>query len=297
MNVEVFDSGHAVIGEGPMWCARSNALYWIDIGGRQLHRRSLDGQVANWRLPGRPGCVERRDDGLLVIAMGEGLHAFDPATGALSLMMPVPLGPGQRFNEGKVDPRGRLLFGSMQDNMGPNGEAIPLERWEGKLFCVDNGDLAILDREIGISNTVAFSPDNRLLYFADSLRNAIYVYDYDIESGAATNRRVFFDEDGLGLPDGSAIDTDGCLWNARWGAGMILRITPDGRIDRRIELPVTQPTSCAFGGPDLDTLFVTSACGGLDEGLLASQPLNGGVLAIAGLAKGMAIPEMRWQPG
>jgi sugar lactone lactonase YvrE len=199
-----------------------------------------------------------------------------------------------RFNEGKTDPSGRLWFGSMQDNFGPNDEEVPLERSDGTLFRVDaNGAVAVVEEGVGISNTLCWSPDERRFYFADSLANRIFVYDYEPTNGGVSNKRLFFEEPGLGVPDGSAMDVDGCLWNARWGAGMVLRITPHGRIDHRIDVPALQPSSCAFGGPQLDTLFVTSARRGMSPSALS--PLSGSVFAIVGGAQGATVPPMQWR--
>ena len=152
-----------------------------------------------------------------------------------------------------------------------------------------------MEQGIGISNTLAWSPDETRFYFADSLKSRIFVYDYDAESGAISGKRSFFDASGFGMPDGSAMDVDGCLWNARWGVGRVLRITPDGDIDRQIEIPALQPSSCAFGGPKLDTLFITSARIALSAEALAHLPLSGSVFAISGVGQGLPISHMRWE--
>jgi L-arabinonolactonase len=293
--VEVFSRQEDQIGEGPWWAPEEQALYWIDIACRQLYRRILAGDITAWTLPHRPGCVVGLEGGGLVLASGEGLQRFSVSTGVTTLLQRVALAPGVRFNEGKTDPSGRLWFGSMQDNFGPNDEEVALERSEGTLFRVDaDGSVAIVEEGVGISNTLCWSPDERRFYFADSLANRLFAYDYEPMSGGVSGKRVFFEEAGLGIPDGSAIDVDGCLWNARWRAGMVLRITPDGRIDRRIEIPALQPSSCAFGGPRLDTLFVTSARNGMSPSALALAPLSGSVFAITGGAQGVLVPPMRW---
>lgn len=291
----LFSRQQDLIGEGPLWSATEQALYWIDIAGLRLHRRALDGEALNWDLPGPPGCVAELAGGGLAMTVGEGLYAFDPVTGDGRSLAALPLADGARFNEGKVDPQGRLWAGSMQNNLGPDGQGLPVDRRCGILWRLDpDGRAETIETDIGISNTLAWSPDGRRFHFADSLRNVLWVYDFDPDSGAVANRRVFFDEAGYGEPDGSAMDADGCLWNARWGAGVVLRLTPEGQIDRVVEIPAPQPSSCAFGGPDLDTLFVTTARMGLDAGALAKAPLSGSVFALPGAARGAPIPPMRW---
>ena len=295
MTLEIFAQTGDELGEGPLWSESEQALYWLDISRKQLHRRTLAGASARWDLPGRPGCVENLTGGDLVLTLDQGVHRFEIKTGATSLLCPVRLAAGVRFNEGKVDPSGRLWFGSMQDNFGPNDEAIPIERFAGTLFRLDRrGTVAAVEEKVGISNTLAWSPDQTRLYFADSLANRTFAYDYDAASGTVSNKKVFFEAPDLGVPDGSAIDIDGCLWNARWGAGVVLRITPDGRIDRRIEIPALQPSSCAFGGPGLDTLFVTSARIGMTPEALAGTPLSGSVFAVTGVGQGVRVPPMLW---
>jgi len=295
MSLEVFAQQEDLLGEGPMWSAGEQALYWIDIARKRLHRKTLLGERAQWNLPGRPGCVEQLAAGGLALILDEGVHSFDPYTGAIRLISPVSLAPGSRFNEGKADPRGRLWFGSMQDNFGPNDTAIPIERFLGSLFCLDDrGKITVMEQNIGISNTLAWAPDQTRFYFADSLLNRIFAYEYDADTGRIAHKRLFFEAPGLGVPDGSAIDIDGCLWNARWGAGRVLRITPDGRIDRQIEVPALQTSSCAFGGPNLDTLFITSARIGMTPEAFTESPLSGSVFAISGLAQGLPVEPVRW---
>jgi len=293
MKIDVHSRQSDITGEGPLWSVREQALYWVDIGGRRLYRSdSGDARPRAWDLPHHPGCLAELPDGRIAVAMGDGVHALDPASGAIiDLDRRPPMRPGTRFNDGKVDPQGRLWAGTMQNNFGPGGESLPIERPDGALFRFDRGGgISVIEQDLMCANTLAWSPDGTRFYFADSLPGAIFAYDYDPESGAVSGKRVLFDEAGLGVPDGSAIDVDGCLWNARWGASAIVRITPEGRIDRRIEMPVPRPTSCMFGGPNLDILFVTSATNGLGAGDLAAAPLSGSVFAITGAGQGVAVP-------
>lgn len=291
--VEVFSEQTADTGEGPVWSAREEALYWVDIGERRLYRQLLaDSRPRMWCLPDYPGCVAELVPGSVAIAMGAGIHRIDLATGRAELLHSVPLlKPGVRFNDGKVDPEGRFWAGTMQNNFGSAGEALPVELFDGCLYRVDSRGATVVETDVGISNTLAWSPDAKCFYFGDSLRGWIWVYDFDRPSGEARNRRPFFQAPDCGVPDGSAMDVDGCLWNVRWDGSAILRITPDGRLDRLVELPVPRPTSCAFGGHGLRTLFVTSATNGLDAAARSKFPLSGSVLAIHALGQGLQVPR------
>lgn len=171
---------------------------------------------------------------------------------------------------------------------------MAVTRAEGELYRFEsNGTVNTIERGIGIANTLAWSPELDRLYFADSLKGQLYVYDCELESGAVRNKRVLFETSDYGVPDGSAIDVDGCLWNARWDAGVILRITPSGGVDRVVSIPAPRPTSCAFGGADLRTLFVTSARLGLTSAQLARCPLSGSVFAIQGVGEGIGVPPLK----
>ena len=294
--IDVYARGNDVIGEGALWSADKNALFWIDIAGRRVYRRGpADTQVSSWSVPDYPGCLAEVDRDHVAVAMGEGVHQLDLRSGAIAPICATPQRrSGTRFNDGKVDPRGRLWVGTMQNNFGPAGEEIAITRFDGALFRFDCDEGSqVLEEEIGIANTLAWSPDLKRFYFGDSLRGIIYVYDFDASSGGISNRRPFYIGTDLGIPDGSAIDVDGCLWNVRWDGGAIVKITPEGQIDRVIDLPIPRPTSCSFGGADLRTLFITSARNGLTAAQLARAPLSGSVFAIQGLGQGVRIPPMR----
>lgn len=291
--IEIFSRGEDGIGEGPVWSPSKQALIWLDIERKQVHRmRASDSEVRSWTLPEYPGCIAELASGEIAIAMGEAVHRLNLESGAIQHLKPAPVRPpGTRFNDGKVDPKGRLWVGTMQNNFGPNGEEISVDRLDGSLYRFE-GTAQIMEENIGIPNTLAWSPDLKKFYFGDSLKACLFEYDFDAESGALGGKRIFYDELGRGVPDGSAIDVEGCLWNARWDAGVILRITPDGKPDRVVELPVRRVTSCAFGGPDLKTLYVTSARHGLNDAELERAPLSGSVFAISGLGQGLAIPPL-----
>lgn len=290
LNVEVFSRQRDNTGEGPLWSVTERCLYWIDIGDKKLHRKSpTDERACSWALPEHPGCLAEVSPGRIAVAMGPGVHLFSLTSGRATLLRPAPRGPtNARFNDGAVDPRGRLWATTMQNNFGPKGEPLPISNWNGALHCFEfDGTTRRAETKLGCPNTVTWSAEGRRFYLADSMRGLIWVYDYDPESGALSNRQVFCDLDKPGIPDGSAMDVDGCLWNARWDGGAILRITPDGNLDRTVDLPVKRPTSCTFGGANLDILFVTSAASGLPDEDLQAQPLSGSVLALQGIGQGL----------
>jgi L-arabinonolactonase len=275
------------LGEVPVWDVAEQALYWIDIERAKLFR--LDhgsGAVRDWSLPERIGSFALRRQGGLVCAMESGFAYFDPATSAIEwIARPEAMIRRNRFNDGKCDRAGRFWAGTMDDM---------LKEHTGSLYRLDpDGRIHRMDGAIGISNSLAWSPDDRTFYFADTMDGEIRAYDFDPTRGDISNRRVFASTaDQPGSPDGSTIDADGYLWNAQWDGWRLVRYAPDGRVDRIVDLPVQKPTSCMFGGPDLRTLYVTSAIWDLDAEALAAQPWAGGVLALdVGVA---GLPEPRF---
>jgi sugar lactone lactonase YvrE len=201
----------------------------------------------------------------LVLALDNGLHGFDPTTGKLDFLLHAERNvPGNRYNDGRCDRRGRLWIGTMD---------VGIRRPSGRFYRIgpDRSALELFD-DITVPNSIAFSPDDRTLYFADTPKRVIWAFDLDIDAGVISNRRVFA-ETGKALPDGSCVDAEGFLWNAEYAGHRLTRYAPDGRVDRHIELPVTNPTCCCFGRDNLDTLYVTSAtqqtkAGGAMEGAL-----------------------------
>jgi L-arabinonolactonase len=297
--IEVYSRQSDNTGEGPLWSAAAESLCWVDIGLKRLHcRAESDAAPSSWDLPEHPGCLAEIADASagesLALAMGAGVHRFSLESGAFDLMSATPPRPsGTRFNDGKVDPEGRLWASTMENNIGPNGEGLPLGEPVGALYRFDeDGSVHVMEERIGCPNTLAWAPDGRRFYFGDSVTGRIWVYDFDPKTGAIDNRRSFF-ESNIGIPDGSAVDVDGCLWNARCDGGALLRITPEGSLDRVLSLPVPSPTSCAFGGRNLDILFVTSATCGMTREQLEAAPLSGSVFAISGLGQGVRVPPMK----
>lgn len=267
------------LGEGPFWAEAEQRLYWTDIAGRWAH--CIDpatGEGRSWRMPSSCSAILPARSGDPVVALADGLYRLDPATGAVRPFARPDDDPGNRSNETRCDPQGRIWLGTMCNNLGPAGEPLPLARRSGGFFCVrPDGSWTRLFAGLGISNTLAWSPDGTRFYCADTLREIIWSFAYDPEGPSLSDQTVFA-EGGPGHPDGSAMDEEGFLWNARWGGGRVIRYAPDGRVDRELFLPVEQPSSCAFGGPDRKTLFVTSARQELEG--LAPDSLDGSVFAV-----------------
>ena len=219
----------------------------------------------------------------LLAGFAGGLEVFDLKSGARRPIAAIePDRPTTRVNDGKLDRRGRLVFGTMDED--PNG-ARPI----GQVYAYEGGTSPrALVSGVRIANSIAFSPDGRRMYFADTPTKVIRCYDYDLDSGDLSGERTFATVEGPGFPDGSTVDADGCLWNAEWGGGRVVRYTPDGRVDRAVALPCSQVTCCAFGGARLDRLYVTTARTGLDAAALAREPHAGALFVIDAGVTGLA---------
>ena len=277
MNAELIVDARNAVGECPVWVPGENALYWVDIPKGGLQRWSAaTGHMAAWTAPQMLACIARTDAGNWVAGMETGFFQLTPHNdGSLdTTLLAAVEHPRQdmRLNDGRCDRQGRFWAGSMVLNMGLNAA-------EGTLYRYTSGAAphAQLDGFITL-NGLAFSPDGRTMYASDShpLVQQIWAFDYDIDTGTPSNRRVFVDmHKHLGRPDGAAVDADGCYWICANDAGLIHRFSPDGRLDRSLTVPVKKPTMCAFGGSRLDTLFVTSIRDDQSE-----QSLSGGVFAL-----------------
>lgn len=285
------DARYAVA-EGPLWDAPTQRLFWVDIIGKTIHAHQVgthpgtppDSEEAVWRSDDFPTALALSRSGRkALVALASGMAWLDFDTATFSPFADPDTMPGNRLNEGKCDPQGRFWAGSMQTNLNLDGSGKDMDRNSGALFRVDidGATSRHSEHEFGIANTLAWSPDGQTLYFGDSIRNVIFAYDWHGEEGTVSNRRVHLEGFERGAPDGSTIDDDGCLWNARFGGSCLIRITPRGKVDQVVELPVTNPTSCTFGGSDRKTLFVTSAQFTLSPEQLAANPIEGAVLQAA----------------
>lgn len=291
--VEVARIGSVVasLGECPVWNESDQRLYWEDINARVIHSTDPDTEITESReLPGRPGSfVFSQVPGRLLVAMESALEWFEWETGELTHFVDVEEGmPGNRLNDGRCDHAGRYVVGTMHSDPEAG-------RFDGRLYSIDaQGRVETLEENVGIPNCTVFDPHLGRMYWADTKRATIWQWDYDLETGTRRNRSVFFDYRAQpaahGLPDGGCLDADGCLWSASVYGWSLTRITPDGVIDRIIELPVAMPTMPAFGGSDLKTLYVTSIDGGeRNESRSAGVPA-GALLAVDVGVQGVVEP-------
>jgi L-arabinonolactonase len=277
-NVQCVWAANAILGEGPVWDPAAQCLYWIDIKRPSLYRfEPGKGQTRAWPLPKPVGCITPAADGRFLLADENGFAWLDPGSGALTRIAdPEPERPENRFNDGKVDRAGRFWAGTLYEHE---------VRDTGSLYCLDR-DLTVTRwvSGLGCPNGIGWSPDNRTLYFTDSVARTIWAYEYDFATGALGTRRDFAKLDpSEGMPDGLTVDSEGCVWSCVWDGWRVIRYTPDGVIDREIRMPVQRPTSCMFGGASLDTLYVTSASVGLQ-----GAPLAGGLFAVQTGVRGLA---------
>jgi sugar lactone lactonase YvrE len=257
------------VGESPTWSAAESAWYWVDIPAKRVWRLDgASGAARFWTTSEMVACVAAKADGGLIAGMETGIFSLelDEAEAATQTRLAAPaagLGEGMRFNDGRCDRQGRFWSGTMFMDMSAARAVGELYRYDAA-----RGISAPLVSELITQNGLAFSPDGRTMYLSDShpARRMVWVFDYDIVDGVPSNRRVFADMSTyVGRPDGAAIDSDGCYWICGNDGGCVLRFTPDGKLDRRIDVPMLKPAMCAFGGKDLDTLMVTSIVSGKPE--------------------------------
>jgi sugar lactone lactonase YvrE len=266
--------GPDVLGECTVWDERRRVLWWVDIRAPALKRyEPTSGVVHALALREVIGSFGLTHEGGMIAGMKSGLYLLDPLSGALELIAaPERDQPQSRFNDGRCDRAGRFWAGTMAD--GPRAPVGALYRLEpdGKCVGVRTG--------ITVPNSIAWSPDDRTMYFADTHLQMLWAYDFDVQSGTMSNERLFADcRNQPGKPDGSCVDADGCLWNAEYGGGRVVRYRPDGRIDGVIEVPVSNVTCCCFGGDALDTLYITTASQRMTPEQLAREPLAGALFA------------------
>lgn len=327
-------AGRDLLGECPLWDEACGVLWWIDIRAPALRCMrplapvvraagaavpaqapgGLDGlgpgEGRSWPLPHLVGSIALTDDphGRLLMALGRHIVMFDPgcANAGDSECEPPPVGhragafetlaevdfsdPQHRFNDGRCDPVGRFWVGSMNNiTRGPQGRMFRYDTAAGLV------EFPLFAPGLCIPNSMAFSPDGRTMYFADSLDHAIRAFDYDPDTGQPGAARAFADMAPPAFPDGSCIDAEGGLWNTRFHGGCIVRHWPDGQVDRVITLPVRRPTCCAFGGADLSTLYVTTTSQHMNDAERAAEPLAGALLALKVGCKGLPEPRFARQ--
>jgi sugar lactone lactonase YvrE len=274
-----------ILGECPLWSLAEQALYWVDIRAPAIRRLDWASQtIQNWTMPGLVGSIAFAEDGRLVVALSERIALFDTLTADLQTIARIsdPF-EGHRFNDGRCDRQGRFWVGSMHNiTREPVGVLYRLDPVRG---------LVATQEGICIPNSLAWSPDGRTMYFADSLKFTIFAHDFYPESGEIGPARIFARTTQPAFADGSTIDEEGFLWNAEFFGSRLVRYAPDGQIDRIVKMPLDRPTCCAFGGPDLATLFITTTSQNMTSGQLAAQPLAGGLFAYRPGVRGIEEPR------
>jgi sugar lactone lactonase YvrE len=289
VQVELLVDFRAVVGEGPLWDERAQVLYWVDIMGHQLC--SFDpARKANTAIDvGQPvGTVVVRESGGLMLALHHGLASFDLETRELKILAdPEAHLPENRFNDGKCDPAGRFWAGTMAFNAA---------RGVGSLYCMD-ADLSVrrMLGDISVSNGIVWSLDHKTMYYIDSLKADVRAYDYELATGNIAGERIVCRIPAeLGLPDGMAIDAEGMLWVAHYNGSRVCRWNPHtGQVLETIPLPVSRVTACAFGGKELDQLYITSASQGMGGEDWKQEPHAGGLFVCQPGVRG--VPTYRFK--
>lgn len=272
----------SLLGESPLWHPDEQVLYWVDIPGRLINRfNPRDGEHRAWPLDSEPGCIAPLLGGGLLLAARDGIWRFDTDSGTRALVCKPPYDPSaQRFNDGKADAQGRFWVGTLDDQRAP----------EAALYCLAGGTLSRVAGGITVSNGLAFSPDGATLLWADTKAHVVQAFDLDRTHGSLSRQRVFHQfalrDPGApmgsyaGRPDGAAMDSEGACWVAMFEGQRLLRLAPDGSVCATLPLPVRCPTMPCFGGPDLKTLYITTARDKRPADELAAQPLAGCVLQL-----------------
>lgn len=287
MKITQLELPRCKVGEGPVWDVAEQTLYYIDILDKRVMRWDPStGDHRSWDVPDLIGSMALREWEGAIVALSDGIHTLDFRSGAVELLAAIdPATPSIQLADGKVDRKGRFVFGTSHRQAK---EAL------GGVYSLDtDGALTQLDRDIILGNGPCWSPDDATFYHADSMRHTIYAYDYDLETGAVANRRQFFESSDFGpIPDGATVDAEGNLWAAICEGGVVLQISPNGKVKREIAMPTKLPASCMFFGPDLDRLFVPS----INPSFLGREPesADGACFVIDGLGV-TGLPEPRYR--
>lgn len=285
--VEPVLATRARTGENPIWSESERALYWIDIEQPAIHRFQPEtGADDWWEMPCAIGGIALARSGAVVAALRTGLARVDLASGRFETLCAAPYNPlRHRFNEAKCDARGRFWVGMKYEPLrSPDGGGGGRDA-AGPLHVFAGGGLTERHACAVIANGLAWSPDSRTMYFSDSGKRTIWAFNFDPECALLSSQRVFAQfADADGTPDGAAVDADGFYWCALYGGARIVRLSPDGRVDREIRLPVSQPTMCAFGDADYETLYVATAAHGVSP---EDEPLAGALFCVRPGVKGL----------
>jgi sugar lactone lactonase YvrE len=275
MRVELAARRENILGEGPLWDSALGRLYWVDIRAKCIEWiEPASGSEGRYDLAVRPSALALCEMGELLVAADHSVGLLDVLSGAFTPRVVFEEDkPRNRTNDGGIGADGRFWFGTMDDDA---------EAGRGALYALSpDWKLSVMREPLGIPNGIVMTSDGGKLFVADSMEGVIWAHGVAAD-GALSEPSLFFSaKGGASTPDGAALDEEGYIWSAQWDGGCMLRIAPDGAVDRKIDMPVTRPTACAFGGPDLTTLYVTSARGGLSANRLAREPLAGSVFSVA----------------
>ena len=289
MDASLYVDSRCTLGEGICWSSRREALLWTDIEGRSLWQHTIaDGRSRRWALPDRVGALAECESGRVLLGFAKGLRVAqltdDGSPPVFTDVVPVePSSPATRINDGRTDRSGNLVFGTLNEDPGQQ----PIGGFYQ--FSVAHGLRRLGLPGVVIPNSICFSPDGGTMYFCDSLQRVIQQADYDAGQARVTSVRPFVHGGpDQGLPDGSTVDSDGCLWNAEFGAGCVRQYTPDGRLAGEAAVPAKNPTCVVFGGADLSALFITSARQDMTTDELERAPHAGGVYRVSPGAVGLA---------
>ena len=260
-NVELFKDVKNNLGEGITWSSVDSCVYWLDIKPKSvLFKIDLySNKLETFDLPEFVTASSIISNNEIALVSNNGVNKFDFNTNSYERIIDVEKDiPTNRSNDGASDAKGRLWFGTMQNNFNQDGSAKSLNAKSGSLYCLSDNKINIVEKNLGIPNTFVWSPDNTKFYFADTVEGSLLEYNFNLDEGILSDKKIFFNFD-RGAPDGSTIDSEGFIWNCRWGGSCVVKIDPKGRVDQIYELPVENVTNCVFGGNDLKTLFITTA--------------------------------------
>lgn len=273
-----------VLGEGPLWHPIEKCLYWVDIVAATLYRLNKDNSIDKFTMPSEIGSIAWCANGGLIGALKDRFVTIDTIMGMTqNIALPLEGIKNVMFNDGKCDRQGRFWAGTKDE-----AEQEPI----GALYCLNKGHVTEMLNGFTVSNGIAWNLDNSLMYICDSPARQIYQYEFDPIQGRLGQMQIFAQTPKEeGFPDGLTVDSQGYLWSCHWDGWQITRYTPTGEIDSVIPMPVPRPTSCCFGGPDLTTLYVTSASIDLTASQLADAPQSGMVFAIETDIKGLSEPS------
>lgn len=284
MNINIACQQIMVLGEGPLWHPIEKCLYWVDITAATLYRLNQNKSIDKFAMPSEIGSIAWRANGDLVAALNDRFVTIDTITGTTqNIAFPLQETKNTMFNDGKCDRQGRFWAGTKDI-----AEQQPL----GGLYCLNKGDATKILSGFTVSNGIAWNLDSTIMYICDSPVRQIYQYEFDSKNGSLGKMQIFAQiSKEEGFPDGLTVDSQGYIWSCHWDGWQITRYTPTGEIDSIIPMPVPRPTSCCFGGPDLTTLYVTSASIGLTAAQLSDAPQSGMLFAIETGIKGLSEPS------